>query len=125
MSGKIIELEQRLRAAQREIDSLKDHRSTLSGNYSALQQQCEALKAENQSLRSELGDANEMIAMMDEGSSHEADAALASLGRELGYDYRKYLAVADQPMTAELGSIVLGQLRTVFEILERHGIDLQ
>lgn len=125
MSGKIIELEQRLRAAQREIDSLKDHRSTLSGNYSALQQQCEALKAENQSLHSELDDANEMIAMMDEGSSHEADAALASLGRELGYDYRKYLAAADQPMTAELGSIVLGQLRTVFGILERHGIDLQ
>lgn len=125
MSGKIIELEQRLRAAQREIDSLKDHRSTLSGNYSALQQQCEALKAENQSLRSELDDANEMIAMMDEGSSHEADAALASLGRELGYDYRKYLAAAAQPMTAELGNIVLGQLRTVFGILERHGIDLQ
>jgi|GEM_PF-5797223 len=125
MSGKVIELEQKLRAAQREIDGLKDYLSTLSGNCSALQQQCEAIKAENQSLRSELGDANEMIAMMDEGASHEADAALAGLGRELGYDYRKYLAAADQPMTAELGSIVLGQLRTVFEILERHGIDLQ
>lgn len=125
MSGRVVDLEQELRASQHVIRDLKDYQATLSANYSVLQKQCEALRTENHSLRNEIDAANEVIAMMDEGSTHEAEAALGSLGRELSYDYRKYLAAADQTMTEELGRIVLGQLRTVFEILKSHGIDLQ
>jgi len=125
LSVKTSELEQKLRRSQSEVENLKDQRVSLSGNYSELQQQCEALKAENESLRNELRDANEMIAIMDEGAVHEVDATMSSLGLELAYDYRKYLDAADQPMTEELGSIVLKQLRTVFEIIKQHGIQLQ
>lgn len=122
---RVAELEQSMQEAQRSIADLKTQRSTFSANYSTLQRQFEALMTENESLRAELEEANEMISVIDEGSTHDVEAALSGLGRELSYDYRKYLMAANQPMNEELGSIVLEQLRTVFEILMKHGVELQ
>lgn len=104
----------------------------LAAADAALLDEIRALRAENDALRvrlshalTQLDHADFIISMIKEDEVHNIDAIYEDVGHELRYDYRKYIDAAGQPMTAELGSIVLGQLRTVFDILERKGFNVK
>lgn len=124
MTLRISELSEQLRNTQREVDDLKSQRMLLGDNYAALQRDADAISSENRALQDKLSQAEDMLTMIGERERHQEDSAIRSLAHELRHDYKDFCEALEMPMDADLGEYMRDQLRTVFDILKDHGVEL-
>ena len=87
-----------------------------------LQAQVAGLKTELEQKEQEISDRIQMSQIVQKNTAQQSDQELKRLGSELSTYYRDIKESEGIPMTAELGEILLDQIKDVFAVLIKHGI---
>ncbi len=115
--AKLDECTSRLEDAEMRIMELEDE-------LTKSQESLRSSASELSTLKHDLGEAQLMLDTTAERDAHKEDAAMKRMTQKLSVEYRDFLDALDEPMDVELGEMLRDQLRTVFDILKSHGVNL-
>lgn len=114
-----------LKSERESCEHQRDEINCLAAEISSLRQQIITLEKIIGEKEAKIGEYGKLTDMLNKDRAKQSEEAFNRLASKIRVDYRDFLGSSNLPMTTDLGEIMRYQLKSIFDLLKKNGLNLE